>query len=109
MARASARTVSSVDERMLEAVLAIADRTRFEIMMLLGRGGRTCVGDIAAQFKISRPAISHHLKVLRTSGLVKAEKVGQEVYYSLDRAAVVRVLRTIADAIEGCCPGGNCS
>ena len=54
---------------------AIADPTRREILHLLRDGGRT-VGSIALNFRTSRPAISKHLRVLRSAGLVSAQKKG---------------------------------
>jgi DNA-binding transcriptional ArsR family regulator len=59
-----------------EAVFrAIADPTRREILALL-RGGRRSVGEIAQNFRASRPAISRHLRVLRAAGLVVARREG---------------------------------
>src|SRR5579862_5612790 len=53
-----------------EAVFrAIADPTRRQILRLL-RGGRLTVGEIAGNFRTSRPAISKHLRLLRSAGLV---------------------------------------
>ncbi len=54
---------------------AIADPTRREILALL-RGGRRSVGEIAGNFRTSRPAISRHLRVLRAAGLVVARRDG---------------------------------
>src|SRR5579872_6320349 len=54
---------------------AIADPTRREILSLL-RGKRQTVGEIAANFRTSRPAISKHLRLLRTAGLVVTQKAG---------------------------------
>jgi DNA-binding transcriptional ArsR family regulator len=54
---------------------AIADPTRREILGLLRDGPRT-VGDIAANFRTSRPAISKHLRVLRSAGLIAAQRDG---------------------------------
>jgi DNA-binding transcriptional ArsR family regulator len=54
---------------------AIADPTRREILSLLREGPRT-VGDIAANFRTSRPAISKHLRVLRSVGLIAARQDG---------------------------------
>jgi DNA-binding transcriptional ArsR family regulator len=54
---------------------AIADPTRREILRLL-RGGRRTVGEIAANFRTSRPAISKHLRLLRAAGLVLSHKDG---------------------------------
>jgi len=63
----------------------------------LGHQGRRNVGDIASQFRLSRPAISHHLKVLKDAGVLDSEKVGQEVYYWLARERIVATLRALAD------------
>jgi DNA-binding transcriptional ArsR family regulator len=54
---------------------AIADPTRREILRLL-RGGRHTVGEIAANFRTSRPAISKHLRLLRAARLVVTHKHG---------------------------------
>jgi DNA-binding transcriptional ArsR family regulator len=59
-----------------EAVFrAIADPTRREILGLL-RGGRRGVGEIARNFRTSRPAISRHLRLLRSAGLVVTRRQG---------------------------------
>jgi DNA-binding transcriptional ArsR family regulator len=54
---------------------AIADPTRREILRLL-RDSRRTVGEIAANFPTSRPAISKHLRLLRAAGLVVSHKDG---------------------------------
>jgi DNA-binding transcriptional ArsR family regulator len=62
--------------RQSEAVFkAIADPTRREILRLLRGRGRT-VGGIASNFRTSRPAISKHLRLLRSAGLVTTRKSG---------------------------------
>src|SRR5262252_2899847 len=54
---------------------AIADPTRREILRLL-RGGRHTVGELAGNFRSSRPAISRHLRLLRSAGLVVTRRNG---------------------------------
>jgi DNA-binding transcriptional ArsR family regulator len=54
---------------------AIADPTRREILRLL-RGGRQTVGELAGNFRTSRPAISRHLRLLRSAGLVTTRRDG---------------------------------
>ena len=54
---------------------ALADPTRREILRLLRPGART-VGSLAANFRTSRPAISKHLRLLRSAGLVVTRKCG---------------------------------
>ncbi len=77
---------------------AIGEPIRLQLLYLLGDQGRRNVGDIARQFRLSRPAISHHLKVLKDAGVLDSEKVGQEVYYWLERERIVATLRALADA-----------
>lgn len=69
----------------MEAIEALADPTRRQIVELLADGERTA-GDIAAQFRTSRPGISRHLRVLREHGLVQAREEAQRRIYSLDPA-----------------------
>ncbi|HKV41344.1 MAG TPA: metalloregulator ArsR/SmtB family transcription factor [Blastocatellia bacterium] len=61
---------------------AIADPTRRQILNLLRGGGRT-VGEIAGNFRTSRPAISKHLRLLRTAGLVASHQKGATRVYGL--------------------------
>ena len=61
---------------------AIADPTRRALLRALRDGSRSA-GDLAAPFELSKPTLSHHLKVLREAGLVRAEKRGTRVVYSL--------------------------
>jgi DNA-binding transcriptional ArsR family regulator len=62
---------------------AIADPTRREILSLL-RGGRQTVGEIAGNFRMSRPAISKHLRLLRSAGLVVTRQDGTARLCSLN-------------------------
>lgn len=71
---------------------AIADPTRREILSLL-RGGRHTVGEIAANFRTSRPAISKHLRLLRSAGLVVTHKHGTANFCDLN----AKPLRAIDD------------
>ena len=83
---------------------AVRDSIRLQIILLLGKGKALNVTEIAGHFRISRPAISHHLKVLKDAGIVRSEKTGQEIYYRVDVNRVVSGLHHIADLIENCCP-----
>jgi DNA-binding transcriptional ArsR family regulator len=76
----------------MDTFTALADPTRRAILELLGRGERAA-GEIVAQFDISAPAISQHLKVLRESGLVRVRPEGQHRIYSLDADGLDEVER----------------
>lgn len=68
---------------MKEAFKALADPTRRKILDLLKEKDLTA-GEIAAEFSISKPSISQHLKILKTAGLIEDEKEGQYIYYHLN-------------------------
>ncbi len=65
---------------MTDAFSAAAEPTRRRILQLLASEPRT-VSDIAAEFPVTRSAISQHLLVLADAGLVDAEKVGRQRIY----------------------------
>ena len=69
---------------------AIADGTRRQILALVWRGERTA-GEIAAEFTISRPAVSQHLAILRDSCLVIVRREGTRRLYRADLAAIARL------------------
>ena len=65
---------------MLDPLTAAAEPNRRRILQLLGSEPRT-VTDIAAEFTVTRSAISQHLLVLAEAGLVEATKVGRQRIY----------------------------
>ena len=69
----------------MNALAALADPTRRQIVELLSEGERSA-GEIASHFRMARPGVSRHLRVLREHGLVRARAEGQRRLYSLDPA-----------------------
>lgn len=71
---------------------ALADPTRLGIVsMLSGLDEPLCVCEIVSEFELGQPTISHHLRVLREARLVRWEKRGLWVYYSLDHDTLAQV------------------
>ena len=62
---------------------ALNDETRRKIIEML-KDGDMNAGEIADQFDISKPSISHHLDILKRADLITSEKKGQFVEYSLN-------------------------
>jgi DNA-binding transcriptional ArsR family regulator len=91
------------DDSVRRLLDSLRDPIRMDIILLLAAGQSMNVNEITGHFKVSRPAISHHLKVLKDAGILLSEKNGQEVFYRLDRPKLVNGLRFIADSIETCC------
>lgn len=75
---------------------ALADPTRRKILSLL-KDKDMNVGEIANEFNMTKPSISNHLNILKQADLVDAEKVGQNVNYSLKTSVLQDVLKLISD------------
>lgn len=67
----------------MEVAAAIADPIRRRVLELV-RDAEVPAGEIAAEFTVSRPAVSRHLRVLREAGLVRERRVGRERLYRAD-------------------------
>ena len=70
----------------------LGDPTRLRLVTAL-RGGEMCVCDLAAVLGVSESAVSHQLRRLRESALVKNRREGPVLYYSLDDDHVADLLR----------------
>lgn len=68
----------------MDTYQALAEPRRREILELLAKSGRLTATDISSNFKISPPAISQHLKVLREAKLVDMEKHAQSRIYTIN-------------------------
>ena len=85
---------------------AMGDETRQHIILQMMRmdynGSR--VVDIATTTRLSRPAVSHHLQILKDAGIVKMRKEGKMTFYYLDpdMEAFNHMIRTLRQAIEIC-------
>ena len=84
------------------ALRALSDSTRLKILLML-EGNRRTVGEIVGFFKLSQPTITRHLQTLADAGLVKREKEGQKVFYSVDGSALGAVCVGLASTFPCCC------
>jgi ArsR family transcriptional regulator, arsenate/arsenite/antimonite-responsive transcriptional repressor len=82
---------------------ALGDAFRQDIVMLLAQQEHLNVKQIAERMPLSRPAISHHLKVLLTAGLVQMERVSRENFYSLSVDQGLATLRLFVEQAEVSC------
>lgn len=78
---------------------ALSDPTRRNILQLL-KYKDLSAGEIADQFEISKPSISHHLNLLKQANLVLDERRGQNIYYSLNTTVFQEVLRFFLKMID---------
>ncbi|MFC1984612.1 ArsR/SmtB family transcription factor [Chloroflexota bacterium] len=89
------------DQAALFSVLA--DPTRLKLLRLLlqqREPDALCVNALAYHLGVTQPAISQHLKVLRSAGLVKGEKRGYRVHYFVKRGALNKAQELISQALQ---------
>jgi DNA-binding transcriptional ArsR family regulator len=75
---------------------AISDPTRRQILKLLQAGSRTA-GELADAFDISKASMSHHFNVLKAADLIRSERRGQQIVYSLDTTVLEDVATLLLD------------
>ncbi|MBT2690962.1 winged helix-turn-helix transcriptional regulator [Bacillus sp. ISL-47] len=82
---------------------ALSDPARQDIILLLAEKEPLSVNEIAEQSNLSRPAISHHLKIMRDNNLVKIEQKGTQRYYTLSLDQSVNQLKQLIQIVESEC------
>lgn len=88
-------------------LIALGDRTRQDIVVALSRE-RLNVSQLAERFPLSRPAISHQLKVLADAGLLVQERHGRERVYRLDTACCRQLVERLERFVGACCANARC-
>lgn len=81
----------------MDTFYALAEPRRRQIIELIAKNGELSASDIGSQFKVSLPAISQHLKVLREANLVTVEKKAQQRLYSINPEPMLEVENWITD------------
>lgn len=84
-------------------LLALGDENRQHLiltMMQMGRCEGVRVGEITERTHLSRPAVSHHLAILKEAGIINVRHEGTKNYYYFDSdaGAITRLLQMLADA-----------
>ncbi|MDF1526447.1 MAG: metalloregulator ArsR/SmtB family transcription factor [bacterium] len=83
-----------------ETFRVLGDRTRVRILMALV-GSESCVRDLAEGLDLTDSAVSHQLRILRNSRLVKFRKDGKNALYSISDAHVATIFREGLEHVEG--------
>ncbi|GAB3570503.1 MULTISPECIES: ArsR/SmtB family transcription factor [Amycolatopsis] len=79
---------------------AVGDPVRLRLLSLIAShdGGEACVCDLTGAFELTGPTISHHLKVLRESGLITGERRGTWIYYRVQPETLARLSAVLTPA-----------
>jgi ArsR family transcriptional regulator, arsenate/arsenite/antimonite-responsive transcriptional repressor len=81
---------------------ALGEPARQRIILVLAEHPEMNVGTLTGQVKLSRPAVSHHLRVLKTAGLVRLRRQGTENFYALEIDAALVLLTRFVGEVEAC-------
>lgn len=82
-----------------------SDSSRIRIFWILCHC-EECVINLSAMMNMTSPAVSHHLKQLKTAGLIVSRREGKEVYYRAAETTQVKMLHDMIEAlVEVNCPG----
>ena len=82
----------------------LGDGSRIRIFWLLCHC-EPCVVNISAMMDMSSPAVSHHLRALKSSGLILSRREGKEVYYRAANTAQAQLLHQMIERVmEIACP-----
>ncbi|MEM7076987.1 MAG: autorepressor SdpR family transcription factor [Pseudomonadota bacterium] len=79
---------------------ALADPTRRDILKLLAQRSQSA-GDLAAHFEVSKPSLSHHLNALKQADLVRAQRQGQNIIYTINTSVLEDTARFVLDLMNG--------
>ena len=71
--------------RLAQVLRAVADPARLQVISLIraAPGGEVCVADLVRELGLSQPTVSHHLRVLYDAGLLRRERRGKWVWYTV--------------------------
>jgi len=107
----AAKRVFPLDKALdAELFKALSDPTRLKLLACLSKCGRMCsVTEVAECCSVDFSVVSRHLSMLADAGVLESKKDGRTVFYQVQFARLCGALRSIADAIEQCCPSGSCS
>ncbi|MGQ2374046.1 ArsR/SmtB family transcription factor [Companilactobacillus zhachilii] len=76
------------------------DENRQRIILLLCKNKEMTVNQITDQLELSRPAISHHLKLMLDAQVITVKKVGKERFYQVSLDDTVELLKKLTSALE---------
>ena len=83
-------------DELAQAFAALADPIRLRLLSFIAAAGEVCSCDLLVPLDRSQPTISHHTKVLADAGLIRGEKRGRWVWWSVVPARVAEVRNALA-------------
>ena len=94
------QTIPPAWQAMSKIFVALGDEHRQRILLLFEPCERLNVGQIAEVSTLARSTVSHHLKILHESGVLASEKVGKEVWFWINRQALLDTFGNVIDYVR---------
>ena len=92
--------IMSLMRQCIPIFTVLSDENRHKILQLLLENGKMNVNDITEHLHLSRPAVSHHLKIMLQAHAISVEQIGKERFYSIAMADVITQLKQLTDLME---------
>lgn len=70
---------------------ALGEPIRMQLIEHISQG-QNCICHLQNQFSVSQPTLSHHMKILVDAGVVNSEKVGKNVYYTINQEELAKII-----------------
>ena len=96
--------IMSLMRQCIPIFTVLSDENRHKILQLLLENGKMNVNDITEHLHLSRPAVSHHLKIMLQAHAISVEQIGKERFYSIAMADAITQLKQLTDLMEKHCP-----
>jgi ArsR family transcriptional regulator len=86
--------------KIARAFTALGDEHRQRILLLFEPGEELNVWQIVEVSTLARSTVSHHLRILRESGVLQSRKAGKEVYFRIDKQFLAQALGNVLDYLD---------
>ena len=86
---------------------ALGDEVRQQLLLLMMDGVSRSVAELTAHTQLSRPAISHHLKILKDAGVIVEQKKGRHIYYHPQPGQYFETVKMLIDEIDDVIKNGK--
>ena len=91
--------MSELCKEMARLGKGIGNENRYRVLETL-MSGQLTVSEVAHKVKLPQPAVSQHLKILKSADLVSDERRGKEVFYSINVAYMTNLLKKLATGVR---------
>ena len=95
-----AKDIPEVWKNISKVFAALGDEQRQRLLLAFEPGERLNVGQLVSISTLSRPTVSHHLKLLREAGVLASVKEGKEVYFWINKAELQISLAAVLTYLE---------